>query len=97
MGNPNESTSSSKSATKPSRPDEPKWHPGRHLCYHWKREHLYLKEKVDDKDISYNTEFDLDIEHCEVEERDKCMSLRPSKHGEHVAIFCCKAVVCMDY
>ena len=58
---------------------------------------MYLQEKVHDKDISYNTEFDLDIEHCEVEERDKCMSLRPSKHGEHVAIFCCKAVVCMDY
>jgi hypothetical protein len=96
MGNPNESTSSSKSATKPSRPDEPKWHPGRKLCYHWKSEHQELKDMVVSMKISYNTEFHLHIEHCEVEKRDECMSLRPSKHGEHVAIFC-KAAVCMDY
>ena len=91
MGDLNEST-----CTNPSRPDEEKWHPDRKLCYHWKREHSYLKDQVDEKHISYNTEFNLDIEHCVVENRDERMSLRSSRHGEDVAIFCCRAALCLD-
>jgi len=78
MSGPNDSTLSAKGSCKVNPPDEQKWHPDRHLCYHWKREHDYLKNQVEIKNIAFNTEFDLEIEHCVMNRESKSMSLRPS-------------------
>ena len=83
MGGADASMSSTKSQPggKRNPPDEQKWHPGRHLSYHWKRDHDFLRQQVEMKNIAYNTEFDLEIEHCEMERNDKSFSLRPSYQG----------------
>ena len=84
MGGPNDSMSSTKGSSKRNPPDEQKWHPGRQLCYHWKREHTYLRDQVDAKTIAFNTQFDLEIEHCEMERMKESMSVRPSTKGASV-------------
>ena len=78
MGGPNDSTSSSKGLGRKNPAAEQKWHPGRVLCYTWKKEHTYLAEQVEHNSIIYNTQFDLGIEHCTMEKRAEAMSLRPS-------------------
>ena len=82
MASHNDSTSSSKGLGKKNPPDEAKWHPGRQLCYTWKKEHTFLAEQVEHNNIIYNTQFDLGIEHCTMERKPECMSLRPSVKGE---------------
>ena len=81
MGGPNDSMSSTKGSGKKNPPDEQKWHTGRQLCYHWKRDHTYLRDQVDAKTIAFNTQFDLEIEHCEMQKREESWSLRPSFKG----------------
>jgi hypothetical protein len=71
-----DSTSSAKGGSRRNPPDEPKWHPGRHLCYHWKREHEYLKNQVDEKNIAYNTEFDLNLQELETIEHSMLYRLK---------------------
>ena len=92
MGGPNDSVSSNKSATsagKKNPPDEQKWHPGRQLCYHWKREHTFLADQVDLKTIAFNTQFHLEIEHCDMDRKEESMSVRPSTKG---VCACCAAL-----
>jgi hypothetical protein len=65
-------------------------------CLHTRRkkDHDYLEQQVKLKNIAYNTEFDLEIEHCNIDRDGSNMSLRPWSEGERaVSATLCRAVL----
>ncbi|EKX49032.1 hypothetical protein GUITHDRAFT_162222 [Guillardia theta CCMP2712] len=57
--------------------DNPDLHPGRKLCYYWKREHEELKKMVEMGSIRFDTPLEIDVEVC-IADRTKSLSLRES-------------------
>eukprot|EP00960_Hanusia_phi_P055315 762936-Hanusia_phi.AAC.2 len=58
-------------------PDNPDLHPGRKLCYYWKREHEGLRKMVEIGSIKFDTPLEIDVEVC-IADRTKSLSLRES-------------------
>eukprot|EP00291_Cryptomonas_curvata_P029670 CAMPEP_0172211238 /NCGR_PEP_ID=MMETSP1050-20130122/36286_1 /TAXON_ID=233186 /ORGANISM="Cryptomonas curvata, Strain CCAP979/52" /LENGTH=226 /DNA_ID=CAMNT_0012891657 /DNA_START=87 /DNA_END=765 /DNA_ORIENTATION=- len=63
-----------------SQEDRSELHPGRTLCYYWKKEHrAQLEKMVEDNRIRYNTGLEIHVEYCTAQR--PTMSLRASYDG----------------
>mmetsp|Transcript_42657 Transcript_42657/g.106755 ORF Transcript_42657/g.106755 Transcript_42657/m.106755 type:complete len:969 (+) Transcript_42657:207-3113(+) len=69
---------------RPTAEDKPELHPGRKLCYYFKKQHTFLKDQVMNGSIRYDTELEIHVERC-ITERHDAMSLRKSKYDKEHA------------